>query len=95
MNGNTCDACNIDGCVNCQDSGGRLRCYECEIGYYTTYNKDCMECESRFPGCLICDYNRCYECDTGYILFNTTTGICEKCSHYMDGCVGCLNQTYC
>ena len=58
-------------------------------------NKDCMECDSRFPGCLECDGTGCYKCDAGYTIVNTTTAICEVCSIYMEGCAACISQTYC
>lgn len=48
-----------------------------------------------WANCSECDANQCFKCKPNFVMMSTVSTNCEICSHAIEGCAACLNQTYC
>ena len=93
-----CVASNLTGCVHSYAYTGSgytvSKCYRCEIGYFAEDDLQCKLCSEVYANCSECDDTTCTRCHPNFMI-NPTSSNCEICTHAIEGCAACLNQTYC
>ena len=97
----TCDFCNIENCIECNQNGTCLKCIEqykqlkgkcfktCEIGE----NEKCFECNNTLSEIT----QNCLNCNKGYYLPNDSTDKtkCIPCDIGCEECYGRVNNSIC